>query len=77
MALPFSATVRLVNERYRHEGAHQGDIGVIVEVWGDRQYEVEVSSPANGETIALFTTAEQDLELFDRPNAEPIARSKE
>jgi Domain of unknown function (DUF4926) len=75
MTLPFLATVRLVNDKYAAEGAHAGDIGVILEVWGDGNYEVEVSNPVTGETIAWFTAAEPDLELLDVPEVEPEHRS--
>jgi len=75
MALPFLATVRVVNDNYRDFGAHAGDVGVILEVWGDGKYEVEVSDPEKGETTAWFTASEPDLELLDEPGIEDARRS--
>jgi hypothetical protein len=74
MSLPSLAAVRLLNDRYAESGAHAGDIGVILEAWGDGHYEVEVSNPDTGETVAWFTAAEQDLALVDRHDS-PLARS--
>ena len=75
MALPYLATVRVVNDNYRNYGALAGDVGVILEVWGDGKYEVEVSDPATGETTAWFTASEPDLELLDEPGVDDTRRS--
>ena len=75
MALPYLATVRLVNDNYRAKGAQSGDLGVILEVWENGEYEVEVSNPATGETIAWFTASESDLELVDESDADIARRS--
>lgn len=67
MALPCLATVRIVTNKYHDMGVDAGDTGVILEVWGDGRYDVEVSNEETGETIAWFTAAEGDLELVAAP----------
>lgn len=67
MTLPYLATVRIATNKYHDMGVDAGDMGVILEVWGDGQYDVEVSNEETGETIAWFTVAEADLELVAAP----------
>lgn len=68
MALPNLATVRLVTDRHGDQGVSAGDVGTVLEDWGDGNYDVDVSNPEAGETIAWSTAAEKDLMLLDVPH---------
>jgi len=68
MALPSLSLVRLISDAYRDRGVNAGDIGVILEVYGDGAYEVEFSR-ADGTTIAWFAVSQHEIE--------PVAESAE
>lgn len=63
MTFPLLSIVQMKGERFRAEGVEPRAIGVVVEVYGDDQYEVEFSDHA-GITIALLTIGRDDLELI-------------
>jgi hypothetical protein len=75
MMLPLLSIVRLTTDRYRSRGVDTGAIGVIVEIYDDRAYEVEFSDPKNGETIAMFAMPQGDVELVQTPESVPLSRT--
>ncbi len=74
MTDPYLAPVRILTDRYLPEGVRAGATGVVVEVWEDDAYEVEVSNPATGETIALLTLTSSEVELVEQPEMPARAR---
>ena len=60
MPIPFLSIVQMKSWRYRSEGIEPGAIGVVVEIYGDDQYEVEFSDHV-GITIALLTIGKAKL----------------
>ena len=56
--------VRLLTDKYIAEGIRTRDIGVILEKYDDRNYEIEFSDE-NGITIALFAFPIDELELAE------------
>jgi hypothetical protein len=56
--------VRFVTNRYTNEGVPIGTTGYIVEVFGDKHYEVEVSN-IDGTTVALLTVEVNEVEADD------------
>jgi hypothetical protein len=54
--------VRVVSDRFADENAPVGTLGYIIEEYDDGAYEVEVSNPATGETIAQFAARPDDLQ---------------
>jgi hypothetical protein len=55
--------VRVVTPRFASQGVTPGMQGYVIEKYPDGNYEVEVSDPGTGETIALFAATPVDLEL--------------
>ena len=53
--------VKLLTNRYIKEGLKKGDMGVILEIYDDNNFEVEFFDE-NGFTIALFAFPENELE---------------
>ena len=74
MTLPYLSLVRLKSDRHRAEGVADGALGVVVEVYGDGDYEVEFSDP-DGTTIALLTLDEEELVPVAAPAAVTAPRS--
>jgi len=56
--------VRLLTDKYISEGIKKGDIGIILEDYDGRNFEVEFSDK-NGITIALFAFPIEELELAE------------
>jgi hypothetical protein len=54
--------VRVVTPRFESQGVQPGMQGYVIEKYPDGNYEVEVSDPGTGETIALFAAMAADLE---------------
>lgn len=54
--------VRVVSDRFAGENAPAGTLGYIIDEYDDGAYEIEVSNPATGETIAQFAARADDLE---------------
>ncbi|GIF47655.1 uncharacterized protein DUF4926 [Asanoa ferruginea] len=54
--------VRVVTSRFVGDGVMAGMHGYVVEKYADGEFEVEVSDPATGETIALLTVRPGDVE---------------
>ncbi len=75
MTDPYLAPVRILTDRYRLQGVEAGATGFVVEVWEDDAYEVEVSNPATGETIALLTLPASDIEVVEQPDMPSRARA--
>ncbi|MFI9508391.1 DUF4926 domain-containing protein [Nocardia sp. NPDC052566] len=56
--------VRVVTDRFTAEGAAIGSVGYVIEKHSEDAYEVEVSDPSTGETIASFVARRTDLQKF-------------
>ncbi len=56
--------VRLQTEKYKSLGAYLFDVGYIIEVYPDGDYEVEFSD-TNGLTTAQIVVREEDLQLAE------------
>ena len=56
--------VKLLTDKYIKDGIKKGDIGVILEDYDGKNFEVEFSDN-NGITIALFAFPKEELELTD------------
>jgi hypothetical protein len=54
--------VRIVTDRFAAERAPRGSVGYVIECYQDGAYEVEVSNPDTGETVAQFVANTADLE---------------
>lgn len=54
--------VRLLTDDFRDEGVSAGAIGTILEIHGEKAYEVEFSRP-DGSTIAWFAVPKKAVEL--------------
>jgi len=54
--------VKLLTDKYVHEGINKGDIGVILEDYDGENFEVEFSD-SNGITIALFAFHKDEIEV--------------
>lgn len=65
MLLQNYTRVRLLTDKYVAEGAQQGALGYIIEVYDDGGYEVEFSH-ADGTTYALIVARVEDLAV-DEP----------
>ena len=62
--LPNYSRVRLQTEKYQSFGARLFDVGYIIEVYPDGDYEVEFSD-SNGLTTAQIVAKEEDLQLAE------------
>lgn len=67
MTLPLFSEVRLITDRYKDDGLKIGDLGVIVEVYGDEAYEVDFSDE-QGITIACLAVQKDEVELMRLPH---------
>jgi hypothetical protein len=56
--------VKLLTDKYIKDGIKKGDVGVILEDYDGKNFEVEFSDN-NGITIALFAFPKEELELAD------------
>lgn len=56
--------VKLLTDKYIKDGIKKGDVGVILEDYDGKNFEVEFSDN-NGITIALFAFSKEELELAD------------
>jgi hypothetical protein len=54
--------VRVVTPRFSDQGVDPGMQGYVIDTYPDGNYEVEVSDPNTGETIAMFAATPADLE---------------
>lgn len=59
--------VRITTSRFEGEGVTAGMHGYVIEKYPDGNYEIEVSDPDSGETIALFAATPEDVER-DEPS---------
>jgi hypothetical protein len=62
--LPNYLRVKLITDHYEAEGAHYGDIGYIIEIFGDDAYMVEFSDD-NGITYAEIIAKRHEIEPDD------------
>ena len=64
MSLKFAQyqRIRIVTDRFAAESVPRGSIGYIIECYQDGAYEVEMSNPETGETVAAFVANDADLE---------------
>jgi hypothetical protein len=60
---PNYSKVRFRSDQHRANGAPEGSVGYIVEVYDDA-YEVEVTEPETGETLFLGAVPDADLDLI-------------
>jgi hypothetical protein len=56
--------VRLLTNNYISEGIKKGDIGTILEIYDDKNFEVEFSDE-KGFTMALFAFNITELEIIE------------
>ena len=56
--------VRLMTDKYVDEGVKKGDIGVILEVYDENNFEVDFSD-RNGITILLYSFSKDEFELAE------------
>ncbi len=56
--------VRLMTDKYVNEGIKRGDIGIILEVYNENNFEVDFSD-SNGITILLYSFSKDELELAE------------
>jgi hypothetical protein len=54
--------VKVVTPRFESQGVQPGMQGYVSDKYPDGNFEVEVSDPGTGETIALFAANPDDLE---------------
>lgn len=57
--------VKLTTDNYIVEGVKNGDIGYIIEIYEEINYEVEFSDPSTGITIAQVVVKENEIELAE------------
>ena len=62
MSLPQFSLVKLLSDDYRSRDVREGDTGVILDVYGDKAYEVEFSRD-DGTTIAWFAVPQDQVAL--------------
>jgi len=60
---PNYSKVRFRSDQHRANGAPEGSVGYIVEVYDDA-CEVEVTEPETGETLFLGAVPDADLDLI-------------
>jgi hypothetical protein len=64
---PIYSKVRFRSDQHRANGAPEGSVGYIVEVYDDAyevEVEVEVTEPGTGETLFLGAVPDADLDLI-------------
>jgi len=66
--------VRLMSDKFRSQGAAVFEVGYVIEVYPNGDYEVEFSR-ADGVTTAQIVVREEDLQLAESV-AEPPQRKK-
>jgi len=59
---PFNQ-VMLLTDKYLAEGVRKGDIGYVLEDYGDNHFEVKFSDSSNGFTIALLFLPQKDIKF--------------
>lgn len=57
--------IMLLTDKFREEGVSLGDIGYIIEVYPDGNYEVEFSDSSTGVTITQIVVKESDIEIAE------------
>ncbi|HET8522843.1 MAG TPA: DUF4926 domain-containing protein [Thermomicrobiales bacterium] len=65
MADLYLKPIRLLSHQHQTVGVGAGSVGVVVEDWADGSYEVEFSRPDSGETIAILTLQESEIEPLE------------
>lgn len=56
--------VRILTDRFREEGIHQGSIGVIVDDWADGSNTVEVRDRDSGDVVGRVQANADEVELY-------------
>ena len=69
MSLPNFSRVKILTDKFQNRGVYAGDVGYIIEVYDENNYEVEVSD-ANGITIALFAAKTDEIQLLPESDTE-------
>ena len=62
--LPNYSRIRVVSNSYESKGVKPGDVGYIIEVYPNGDYEVEFFN-STGVNYALFSIRPEDIELAD------------
>ncbi len=59
--------VKLLSDNYSSEGASEGAIGIIIEIYGDGpfEYEIDFSNPETGETVAQIVVSGEEIEYAE------------
>lgn len=57
--------VRFLTDRLKAEGAPANSTGYIIEVYPGDRFEVEISDPWSGETLALVVAGPDDIEVVN------------
>jgi ATP-dependent exoDNAse (exonuclease V) alpha subunit len=68
--LKLYSSVRLLTDAYQPIDAFKGDIGTIIEIYPDSEYEVEFSR-TDGTTYAQIVARAEELELAEPVPTEP------
>jgi hypothetical protein len=58
--------VCITSNQFSQDGAPAGSIGYIIECYEDGAFEVEVSDPATGRTVAQVVVGPEELEAVTR-----------
>lgn len=57
--------VKLKTNKYAEEGVPKGDIGYIIEIYDDGNYEIEFSDNKTGITYAQLIVEPKDVEIYE------------
>jgi hypothetical protein len=57
--------VKLLTDKFKDEGVVKGNIGYIIEIYDDGNYEVEFSDSGTGVTIAQIVVSPDEIELAE------------
>ncbi|NMM92564.1 hypothetical protein B2J88_51505 [Rhodococcus sp. SRB_17] len=55
-------SVRITTDRYSDQGAPEGSVGYIIDIFAEDAYNVEFSDPATGVTVAWIIAHPDELE---------------
>lgn len=57
--------VKLLTDKFKDEGVVKGNLGYIIEIYDDGNYEVEFSDSRSGITIAQIVVNPDEIELAE------------
>jgi hypothetical protein len=64
MHIPIYSRVRLVTDQYKDEGVTKGDIGSVIEIYNETNYEVEFYGE-DGADYAQIVVKEDEIEIVE------------